>query len=184
MNDRSGLGIMLPAGLESGASTSSFVIPPTRVGGGEGAGDGEVRRGLEEEREKEEERQRRLLQREMEWAEKEDREGGGGLTGCREAVEILTRTSKKGRFSLLVPFDFCPDVWVWLIASYDVTKDGVKVAVLTFPKVAYRLGETVLGVVEMNERTGRARVLQVFAFVYLFTFCSLWIIAFCDAGST
>jgi len=54
----------------------------------------------------------------------------------------------------------------WLIASYDVIKDEVKVAVLTFPKAAYRLGETVLGVVEMNERTGRARVLQV-----LSTFC-------------
>jgi hypothetical protein len=45
--------------------------------------------------------------------------------------------------------------------SYDVTKDGVKVAVLTFSKTAYRLGETVLGVVEVNERTSRARVLKV-----------------------
>ena len=48
----------------------------------------------------------------------------------------------------------------WL-ASYDVNKDGVKVAVLTFPKSAYRLGETVVGVVELNERTSRARVLKV-----------------------
>lgn len=46
-------------------------------------------------------------------------------------------------------------------ASYDVTKDGVKVAVLTFPKSSYRLGETINGVVEINERKGRARVLQV-----------------------
>lgn len=45
--------------------------------------------------------------------------------------------------------------------SYDVNKDGVKVAVLTFSKTAYRLGETVLGVVEVNERTSRARVLKV-----------------------
>ena len=45
--------------------------------------------------------------------------------------------------------------------SYDVNKDGVKVAVLTFTKAAYRLGETVLGVVELNERAGRARVLKV-----------------------
>ena len=45
--------------------------------------------------------------------------------------------------------------------SYDVNKDGVKVAVLTFTKSAYRLGETVLGVVELNERTSRARVLAV-----------------------
>ena len=45
--------------------------------------------------------------------------------------------------------------------SYDVNKDGVKVAILTFTKSAYRLGETVLGVVELNERTSRARVLSV-----------------------
>src|ERR1700683_428007 len=45
--------------------------------------------------------------------------------------------------------------------SYDVNKDGVKVAVLTFTKSAYRLGETVLGVVELNKRTSRARVLSV-----------------------
>lgn len=45
--------------------------------------------------------------------------------------------------------------------SYDVNKDGVKVAVLTFTKVAYRLGETVLGVVELNEPSSRARVLKV-----------------------
>ncbi|KAI9445567.1 Rgp1-domain-containing protein [Lactarius indigo] len=40
----------------------------------------------------------------------------GGLTGCREAVEVLTRVSKK--------------------VSYDVNKDGAKVAVLTFVKSA------------------------------------------------
>ena len=48
-----------------------------------------------------------------------------------------------------------------VIASYDVNKDGVKVAVLTFPKSAYRLGETILGVVELNDRPNRARVLKV-----------------------
>jgi RAB6A-GEF complex partner protein 2 len=42
-----------------------------------------------------------------------------------------------------------------------VNKDGIKVAVLTFPKSAYRLGETVFGVVELNAREGRAKVLQV-----------------------
>lgn len=47
------------------------------------------------------------------------------------------------------------------VASYDVTKDGIKVAVLTFPKSAYRLGETILGVVELNDRPSRARVLKV-----------------------
>ncbi|RXW21086.1 hypothetical protein EST38_g4752 [Candolleomyces aberdarensis] len=65
--------------------------------------------------------------------------------GCREAVEILTRTQKK--------------------ASYDVNKDGVKVAVLTFPKSSYRLGETISGVVEVNDRKGRARVVQLSAFL-------------------
>jgi hypothetical protein len=44
--------------------------------------------------------------------------------------------------------------------SYDVNKDGVKVAVLTFMKSAWRLGETVLGVVELNDREGRARILK------------------------
>ncbi|KAF8446407.1 Rgp1-domain-containing protein [Boletus edulis BED1] len=73
-----------------------------------------------------------------------EREGdGGALTGCREAVEILTRNPKK--------------------VSYDVNKDGVKVAVLTFTKSAYRLGETVLGVVELNERQSRSRVLSLSA---------------------
>ncbi|KAJ6605333.1 Rgp1-domain-containing protein [Mycena vulgaris] len=69
--------------------------------------------------------------------------GGGGLSGCREAVEVLTRNLKK--------------------VSYDITKDGVTVAVLTFPKSAFRLGETVNGVVEVNWREGRGRVLQLTA---------------------
>ncbi|KAI0761670.1 Rgp1-domain-containing protein [Trametes elegans] len=64
-------------------------------------------------------------------------------TGCRQAVEVLTRNPKK--------------------ASYDVTKDGIKVAVLTFPKSSYRLGETILGVVETNDRASRARVLKLSA---------------------
>ena len=53
--------------------------------------------------------------------------------------------------------------WLMILkkVSYDVTKDGVKVAVLTFSKTAYRLGETVFGVVEVNERTSRSRVLKV-----------------------
>ncbi|KIY67296.1 Rgp1-domain-containing protein [Cylindrobasidium torrendii FP15055 ss-10] len=84
----------------------------------------------------------------VEWRRRRPSHGedGGerdGLEGCREAVEVLTRNHKK--------------------ASYDVTKDGVKVAVLTFTKSAYRLGETVLGIVEINERHSRSRVLQVSA---------------------
>ncbi|TFK47962.1 Rgp1-domain-containing protein, partial [Heliocybe sulcata] len=72
-----------------------------------------------------------------------EREPEGSLTGCREAVEILTRNQKK--------------------VSYDVNKDGVQVAVLTFTKSAYRLGETVLGVVELNHPGSRGRVLKLSA---------------------
>ena len=45
--------------------------------------------------------------------------------------------------------------------SFDVNKDGVKVAVLTFTTSAYRLGETVICVVDVNERLSRSRVLKV-----------------------
>jgi len=48
-----------------------------------------------------------------------------------------------------------------VIVSFDVNKEGVKVAVLTFTKSAYRLGETVICVVDVNERSGRSRVLKV-----------------------
>ncbi|KAI6040056.1 Rgp1-domain-containing protein [Pisolithus marmoratus] len=75
--------------------------------------------------------------------DRETESENGSLTGCREAVEILTRNPRK--------------------VSYDVNKDGIKVAVLTFPKSAYRLGETVLGVVELNEVRSRARVLSLSA---------------------
>ena len=51
-------------------------------------------------------------------------------------------------------------IFFHVLVSYDVNKDGVKVAVLTFTKSAYRLGETVVGVVELNERASRARVLK------------------------
>ncbi|KAI0321472.1 Rgp1-domain-containing protein, partial [Amylostereum chailletii] len=66
---------------------------------------------------------------------------GGALSGCREAVELLTRVPRR--------------------VAYDVHKDGVQVAALTFTKAAWRLGETVAGVVEINGRRGRARVLKV-----------------------
>lgn len=54
-----------------------------------------------------------------------------------------------------------PDFHLFRLVSYDVNKDGVKVAVLTFIKSAFRLGETIQGVVELNQRTGRGRVVQV-----------------------
>ncbi|KIK65894.1 hypothetical protein GYMLUDRAFT_70155 [Collybiopsis luxurians FD-317 M1] len=85
---------------------------------------------------KEKERIARLRQR-------EESDEPMPVGGCGEAVEILTRNPKK--------------------VSYDVNKDGVKVAVLTFIKSAFRLGETIHGVVELNERIGRARVVQLSA---------------------
>ncbi|KAJ3723785.1 Rgp1-domain-containing protein [Lentinula raphanica] len=85
---------------------------------------------------KEKERIARLRQR-------EDSDQPIPVGGCGEAVEILTRNPKK--------------------VSYDVNKDGVKVAVLTFIKSAFRLGETIHGVVELNERQSRARVVQLSA---------------------
>ena len=54
----------------------------------------------------------------------------------------------------------CELTFIWQ-GSYDVNKDGIKVAVLTFAKSAYRLGETISGIIELNERTSRARVLKV-----------------------
>lgn len=64
-----------------------------------------------------------------------------------------------------------------MAVSYDVNKDGLKVAVLTFTKSAYRLGETVLGVVELNERQGRSRVLSV-GLPPIGLRWQLWLIAF------
>jgi len=91
-----------------------------------------------------------------------EREEDGVLTGCREAVELLTRNPRKGmcEFHGIQQLS-SPESFETFEASYDVNKDGVKVAVLTFTKSAYRLGETALGVVELNEPTSRARVLQV-----------------------
>ncbi|KAF7785199.1 hypothetical protein Agabi119p4_1364 [Agaricus bisporus var. burnettii] len=91
----------------------------------------------------EEGRRREEEEDEEEEEEQEDDKSGSLISGCREAVEILTRVPKK--------------------ASYDVNKEGTRVAVLTFTKSAYRLGETVVGVVEVNERIGRTRVLQLSA---------------------
>ncbi|KAG6876531.1 hypothetical protein C0993_002420 [Termitomyces sp. T159_Od127] len=120
-----GVRIKLPAEAVSPVPQSAGFAVGFGAGAGGGAGGVWAEEGKRIERE---------MEREMERAE-------GGLSGCREAVEILTRNPKK--------------------ASYDVNKDGVKVAVLTFAKGAYRLGETVVGVVEINERQSRARVVQV-----------------------
>ncbi|KAG8682664.1 hypothetical protein FRC08_014818, partial [Ceratobasidium sp. 394] len=59
---------------------------------------------------------------------------------CRDAVEVVTRHSKK--------------------VSFDIAKDGQTVAVVTFVKAAYRLGETVLGAIEFNDTSLEGRVLK------------------------
>lgn len=46
-------------------------------------------------------------------------------------------------------------------ASYDIEKEGEVVAVLTLVKSAYRLGETVSGVVTFNQPSCTRRVLKV-----------------------
>ncbi|WVR05250.1 hypothetical protein IAU60_002262 [Kwoniella sp. DSM 27419] len=69
----------------------------------------------------------------------------GGQGRCGQAVEILSRHSSK--------------------ASYDIAKDGEIVAVLTLIKTTYRLGESVLGVVTLNEPDADRRVLKFSAFL-------------------
>ncbi|KAF8603191.1 Rgp1-domain-containing protein [Ceratobasidium sp. AG-I] len=68
----------------------------------------------------------------------EDDEGAN--MSCRDAVEVVTRHSKK--------------------VSYDIAKDGKTVAVITFVKAMYRLGETLLGAIEFNNPDMEGRVLK------------------------
>ncbi|PPQ84542.1 hypothetical protein CVT25_007612 [Psilocybe cyanescens] len=124
-----------PVPQEDGDSSPSSADGPSIGTGGNEDGVGDGQNGKRRNMRRAEELRRTESERE--------RVEEVNLTGCREAVEILTRNPKK--------------------ASYDVNKDGVKVAVLTFAKSAYRLGETVMGVVELNERTSRARVLKLSA---------------------
>lgn len=45
------------------------------------------------------------------------------------------------------------------IVSYDINKDGFRIATLTLVKSAYRLGDTVTAMITLNN--GKARVLRV-----------------------
>jgi hypothetical protein len=47
------------------------------------------------------------------------------------------------------------------IVSYDIAKDGKTVAIITFVKASYRLGETVLGAIEFNNPSMDGQVLKV-----------------------
>ncbi|CAO1637659.1 unnamed protein product [Parajaminaea phylloscopi] len=62
---------------------------------------------------------------------------------CKGAIEVVFRNSQK--------------------VSYDISKDGQVAAVLTLVKSKYRLGDTVLGVVNINRPNVSARVIRVAA---------------------
>jgi hypothetical protein len=53
------------------------------------------------------------------------------------------------------------DLEWWVPASYDIEKEGQVVAVFTLTKSAYRLGETVSGVMTFNRGDTPRRVLKV-----------------------
>lgn len=59
------------------------------------------------------------------------------------------------------------------IVSYDIEKDGKTVAVITFVKAMYRLGETLLGAIEFNDPQMEGRVLKVCPGLYWIAFSSL-----------
>ncbi|WVO13923.1 hypothetical protein L204_101548 [Cryptococcus depauperatus] len=65
---------------------------------------------------------------------------------CGEAVEVLSRHSPR--------------------ASYDISKEGEPVAVLTLAKTTYRLGEAILCVVTFNDLKSTFPVLKLSAYLY------------------
>lgn len=91
--------------------------------------------------------------------------------GAEEILEGLVRGSRKGMnllpiLSLSVPYSLqLTEIERWLvlncIASYDIEKEGEVVAVFTLVKTAYRLGETVAGMVHFNDGDTGRRVLKV-----------------------
>lgn len=64
-------------------------------------------------------------------------------SGCKAAVEALARSSGK--------------------VSYDISKDGKVAAVLTLVRSRYRLGETITGVININNHTSLARIARISA---------------------
>ncbi|PWY98184.1 Rgp1-domain-containing protein [Testicularia cyperi] len=66
-----------------------------------------------------------------------------GQGSCKAAVETLARTSTK--------------------VSYDISKDGKVAAVLTLVRSKYRLGDTIMGVISINEKGSLARIARVAA---------------------
>ncbi|SJX63674.1 uncharacterized protein SRS1_14424 [Sporisorium reilianum f. sp. reilianum] len=62
---------------------------------------------------------------------------------CRAAIEALARTSSK--------------------VTYDISKDGKVAAVLTLVRSRYRLGETITGVININNHQSLARIARMSA---------------------
>lgn len=74
--------------------------------------------------------------------------GNQGSSTCKAAVEALARSSSK--------------------VSYDISKDGKVAAVLTLVRSRYRLGETITGVININNSTSLARIARMSAVLETF----------------
>ena len=68
---------------------------------------------------------------------------GPGSGTCKAAVEALARSSSK--------------------VSYDISKDGKVAAILTLVRSRYRLGETITGVININNQHSLARIARMSA---------------------
>lgn len=83
-----------------------------------------------------------------------------GEVGCELAAELITRQAVKGVWKRIL--EGSPLICA---ASYDIAKDGDLVSVFTLTKTAYRLGESILGVVDINDTSSCRQVLKVSAFL-------------------
>uniref|UniRef100_V5EVF8 Rgp1-domain-containing protein n=2 Tax=Kalmanozyma brasiliensis (strain GHG001) TaxID=1365824 RepID=V5EVF8_KALBG len=68
---------------------------------------------------------------------------GAGTRSCKATIEALARSSSK--------------------VSYDIAKDGKVAAVLTLVRSRYRLGETITGVININNAHSLARIARMSA---------------------
>lgn len=100
---------------------------------------------------------------------------GTDETSCKSAVEIVSRNAQKGECTCFPDIAGgrpgfidvgdghhampCAISHIQFAVSYDINKDGYRIAVLTLVKSAYRLGDTVSAMVSLN--AGEARVYRV-----------------------
>lgn len=84
---------------------------------------------------------------------------------CLERAELLTRTSPKGKLfawplnarnNALTDFLRCFSFKV----SYDIAKDGQIAAILTLTQSKYRLGDTIRGVLTINQSQAGTRIVR------------------------